>query len=616
MSPLPPKFAQTRVTLGLLLPLGLFMSCQSPDAESALRREADTPAQDRAEWSPADAVAGDSDIPVAGEEEPLPDALPAQVLLDPASVDGVDTRADVLNWTAAATLPGITYVPNRDSVKLLIPAVPNAVDYRVIALTAGMSVTNSANRETVRGTTITCAGYRQRNVYVNKRELVTRVEVTGVAGATQYVVEAIDRSCPFTGVHGVSKASVTRSNSSLPASEQGTFSLYTEAEIVARYGSMIINGQGVAAKRGTQAAVNPPIVLARSTIAVTPLGTASAPPVATFFDDFNLNDQPRLIEKGTYNTNHEGSDIYQNNKWTFHGAFPDVMQYFTERGQLHGIIADGGGENFASMIAYPRRAAAVSASDYLHVTFEVNTHTTARRYWWLSLCGADTLGQTLKSDGQPAFFLRPNSSLQIGDGNNPNTAGMNCVMVFPKNGNRYFPLPPNNTAPETDVRVLVYGAGTGTTGRNVDPDIYHYDWMGPLNHTWYRQLNAQKQPIGPMLDLQNLNAPRVKFDLFVKKGRVVLYADGQQKLCNDFNTNLMTLAESAVGFGQVLYHTAAEHNDVAPDAAGSPLMRHVYQNMPFFDRRDWDNLGYQEHSSLPKSGFSFDASLCYADTKN
>ena len=122
-----------------------------------------------------------------------------------------------------------------------------------------------------------------------------------------------------------------RNSVNVPASERGTFSVYTEAEIVAAYGSMIVNCQGVAAKR-------------------------------------------------TYLTNHQGSDIYQNDKWTFHGSFPEMMQYFTERGQLHGVIADGGGENFATMVAYPRRAAAISASDYLQVTFEVNTQTTARRY--------------------------------------------------------------------------------------------------------------------------------------------------------------------------------------------------------------------------------------------
>ena len=42
------------------------------------------------------------------------------------------------------------------------------------------------------GSTLYCAGYRQRNHFVSARELVQAVEVAGIAGPTRLVIEAID----------------------------------------------------------------------------------------------------------------------------------------------------------------------------------------------------------------------------------------------------------------------------------------------------------------------------------------------------------------------------------------------------------------------------------------
>ena len=60
---------------------------------------------------------------------------------------------------------------------------------------------------------------------------------------------------------------------------------------------------------------------------------------------------------------------------------------------------------------------------------------------WLLDWLADQPGKTINPDGSPVSYLRPDSSLQLADGNNPNTSGYNCVMVFPKDGNPIFGLP-------------------------------------------------------------------------------------------------------------------------------------------------------------------------------
>jgi hypothetical protein len=64
----------------------------------------------------------------------------------------------------APDLGTINYVPNRSSVRLYLPGVAGARDYRVFAVEDGVSVrVDDQKREHVEGGTIQCAGLRQRN---------------------------------------------------------------------------------------------------------------------------------------------------------------------------------------------------------------------------------------------------------------------------------------------------------------------------------------------------------------------------------------------------------------------------------------------------------------------
>ena len=194
-------------------------------------------------------------------------------------------------------------------------------------------------------------------------------------------------------------------------------------------------------------------------------------------------------------------------------------------------------------------------------------------------------------------------------------------MVFSKDGNPVFGLPAGDgteSPPETDMRVLVYKTGTGVTGVNVSPDIYANGFMP---RAWFRQLGAGGKVTGPMLESQNLNAPTSHFDVFVRRGRVVVYVDGAQKICNDFDPSLVTMSEAMVGFGQVLYHTSAEHNEMTPDPQDPNKlhgrMHHVRGNLKYFDRRDWDNLGFESGVGLPATGPSaFDETACYKSAES
>jgi hypothetical protein len=544
-------------------------------------------------------------------------------MAQPAPVDPQPTTPDGLGWSDAPLISGVQYIPNRDSLELVVPPVAGAVDYRAIVLSPTIGVYTDGGRETITGTTIVCAGYLQRNTSPDLRELVDTLQVAGLSGSTRIVIEAIDAPCPFTGVIGASHVELDRTRAANPeilAEDEGFYAVFTEAEEIAAYGATIVNGQGSAAQTGRPAPLTSPRVLGRTTVIVAPTGTAAPAPVADFFDDFAIADQPKLVSAGATcyppDCTHPFIDIFQNQKWTFEAAGMDVDQYFVDRGQLHAVVADGGADDFASTVAYPRQLAQLSDTSYLHATYEVNVITSDRRYPWLSICGADQPGQTIAADGSPRSHLNPDSGLQLGDGDNPNQSGFNCIMVFSKDGNPVFALPAGDgteSPPETDMRVLIYKTGTGLTGVNVSPDQYANGFMP---HAWFRQQGAGGKITGPMLDRQNLNAPTSHFDVFVRRGRVVVYVDGAQKLCNDFDPAMVTMSEAMVGFGQVLYHTSTEHNEMTPDPNDPNKlhgrMHHVHGNLKYFDRRDWDNLGFESGVALPASGPSaFDETACY-----
>jgi hypothetical protein len=118
----------------------------------------------------------------------------------------------------------------------------------------------------------------------------------------------------------------------------------------------------------------------------------------------------------------------------------------------------------------------------------------------------------------------------------------------------------------------------------------------------------------PMLDDQELIAPRTTYDLFLRRDRAVMYVNGQQRICNDFGPVALTMAEGALGFGQVLYHTAIERMEIlSPDNWDRSGQRYIVEDTPYIDHRTWDNVAYGEHVALPSGGVStFDESMCFA----
>jgi hypothetical protein len=555
------------------------------------------------------ACSGGGASPDAGvsDAQALPDLRLAE---EDTPTTPFDEDGTPLAWPEAVELTPVSASPNRDSVIVRVPVVAEARDYRVFRLPTGVTVGLDADGgELVGGTTIYCAGFRQHSLpRAEPPEVLRDIEVADLTGATRLVVEALDRPCPFEGARGFAHHDIGVDSTEVPAEDRVSFSLHTEAEVRARFGSLVVNGHGPGVTLAAQGPTQAPRVLARTTITVTPLGRGTAP-TATFFDDFAGTTQPVFVADIDDGGRAQFPMLFQSAGWSFYSYGAEHRQFWFERGQLHMAIADWEQDVFASSIATPRQPVALPSADgdYLHVTFEVASDATGRRYWWLVLCGAQTAGATMDAEGRILGSIVQTPFFYQADGRNPSVELWNCLQVFPRDGSP-FTLGPDESRPESDVRVMVNTAGAPERDNvvNVSPNQYGNLDIAPAS--WFRQQDAAGGLVAPILDDQLLISPRTRFDFYIRRDRVVMYANGEQRLCNDLGPATLTMAEAALGFGQVLYHSTAERVEFAYDFNDRTGQRFYLENLPYVDVRSWDNVGYEEDAAPPAS---FDDTLCH-----
>ncbi len=191
---------------------------------------------------------------------------------------------------------------------------------------------------------------------------------------------------------------------------------------------------------------------------------------------------------------------------------------------------------------------------------------------------------------------------------------------FQPSGAGYGVLPGGDIASHSDTSLKVtviksHPAPAGYSeydGQRVTPFAVAFGptQENPFPKRWLRQVNASKAPSGVWLDDQ-LNAwQRTKFDVYVRRDRVIIYVNGEQRICSNLTESPLTMAEAAVGFWHILYHTSAEFIEIrAPDQSSNPLtgQHHILHNVPFGDHRSWDNVGLRENVALPAG---FDTARC------
>jgi hypothetical protein len=620
---------------------------------------------------------------------------PASTPTIPVPAGGIPAdpgTTDLMLTPAPAMLGTVNYVPNRSSVRLYLPGVAGAHDYRVFAVDGSVAVsTMTDSREHVNGATLHCAGLRQRNqcddgailpikynnegldlpvcevAGIDRRpsipvSLMQTMDVDGVGPNTTLVVEAIDRLCPFPGLFGS-----VHKDAKIDASDVGpkmvsvvvnnkpymirrwaldTFPMRTEAEIRADYGSMILNGQGPNmptldpmspnfpespyVRIAQPAPPDDPVVLARAIIKVSPTGTATLPPgfgPSDYFDDFEDDtDQPTLLRSTDYTKTLLGPgfqmNVYTTKKWVLYDTGNSVSNFFVNRGQLNEVFGDNSQGSMTVQAFYPKRPVQLPSApnQFLHVTYEVQRNETPRRYDNLTLCGSDTPGQTYDGEALRAGPDPMPGFMNEGDTARTSPLGWNCLMLVPR-GAGYGVLPGGDIKSHTDtsLKITVVKSHPAPTdaGQYQGQKISAYatafgpQQEDPYPRRWMRQIDANGKISGVWLDDQTNIWQRARFDVFIRRDRVVIYVEGEQRICQDLTASPLTMAEGALGFWHILYHTSAEFLEIRRGLGGddpSTAQRHVMYNTPFADQRSYDNVGFRENVALPAN---FDPARCY-----
>jgi hypothetical protein len=494
------------------------------------------------------------------------------------------------------------------------------------------------------------------------RSLMQTIEVNGVGPNTTLIVEAIDRECPFPGLFGTAHKDNPIVAGDLPSPVQAvvnnksyslrrfpaTFPLRTEAEIRAEYGSMIFNGQAPnmptldpnspsfpespTIRIGQPAPADDPVVLARAIVQVSPTGTATLPDgfgPQDYFDDFEDNtDQPVLLRADDYVRQVVGVglsvNVYLTKKWVLYDVANAFSDFFVDRGQLNMVFGDPAQGSMTLQAMYPRRPVQLptAADRYLYVTYEVQRNESPRRYENLTLCGSDQMGQTYAGDTPKAAPL-PRPGFMNEDDTAPSSVlGWNCLLLIPR-GAGYGIVPGGDIMSHSDSSLKVTivrshpAVPPGMLGvydkTKVTPFASAY---GPTQEAafpkrWLRQMDASGKPSGIWLDDVMAAWQRARFDVFIRRDRVVFYVEGQQRICQDLDPTAMTMAEGALGFWHILYHTSAEFTEIRRGNVGDDPetdQHHVMHNTPFADQRSYDNVGFREDAPLPAN---FDPTLCY-----
>jgi len=578
----------------------------------------------------------------------------------------------------------IMYVPNRSSVRVFVPPMANARDYRVYAVSGVITSENSDKAEIISGATIVCAGLWQRNacdeserstIRYNSQDgffdlascksnrvtktVLNQIELDGLTGPTTIVVEALDGLCPFPGALGTKGEtySVADSDPKQPSGRVTTdfgslqrwpesHRIYTESELRAAYdGNLIINGQGWAAgpavnpadptkpldpknaegayvRLGKPAANTPRKVLARAIVSVSPLGTSTRPTGfkdTDFFADFSDAKPPAFYPHSQDIVAPSMKDYYDPLRVeTDEVHVFDVDSDLSDISLAHGTLRflSAAQEGFTNQTMYPKRPFMLPGDEardtYLHVTFETQTGESARRYWYLSLCGG-AVGTTYEGNRPKVAFI-PSPGFMDDDPARPaHPLGWNCLHFVPRGGS-YFSYPAGvggeTIRSETTLKLLATKQiainslddwRSGVDGKVVVTSLNPESDEGKL---WTRRMTNGK-PSGVLLDDEQFVHQRTKLDFYIRNNQAVMFANGEQRACAVFSKAPLTMNEATVAVGKVFYHSTAEFGEFrGKDWYAQYQYRH---NMPFFDERSFDNFGVRSAVKLPTE---FDPKSC------
>ncbi|MBC7957140.1 MAG: hypothetical protein H7Y33_14865 [Cytophagales bacterium] len=503
------------------------------------------------------------------------------------------------------------------------------------------------------------------------RELVQAIEIPGLKndGTYQVVVEAIATPCPFTGIQGNTSAELPLQPDGI-ALTNNRARIRSSADVKAQYGNMILNGQGamladfVTTDLGDTRNWNlvnrivpptdttlpaDPRVIARSALRVVRPAddeALNAPLIDVgpnaVFDDFTADNALRGYTRE--NTRGCGPGVLDGWAFWHHGTQPALVngsledcktsalgvQVWKEHGRLYTTSGDDGGGIFSQLLftSTRTRPLELSSTKYAHSFFRVDSHATIRRYWVWFMCGGATRDELvdpatnlprvkpLATVSFDEFSAARNLTAPVGNEATTSMHNKECLNLIQRGAWPVATKPADTSkaasfydVPHSELRAFVHPAGRANGLVNLSPAPF----SGAIDGIPWR-MNAQRKAAGPMFEPFDQLAPLGHFDIFVRPDRVVFYVNGRQAWCADLSKRPLSMKYGLVGYGQVLYHSAAEigQNYAWPDGSGNNRggSFNYLMNTPWTDTRAWDAVGHSEIVDIPAQ-MKFDPALCF-----
>jgi hypothetical protein len=438
----------------------------------------------------------------------------------------------------------------------------------------------------------------------------------------------------------------------------------------AQYGNVLLNGQGatidfdarqtVATLGATVPPNDPtfpsdPTVLARSAVSVvmpdlTTLAASDVGPHALVedFTDDHVVAASAIGQNPDYAT-YNGfalDPLFQLGNWQFWGRFMEgadlpgvaiptlaqrygALQVFTKLGRLFTGFGDSG-QDVGGTLAFASQVAPVVQLDqetYVHSTFRVNTTATHRRYWWWALCGGATATELYDSTTK-TYKLRPlvfETTFEPG-GNNPSVPEGHTLLSsnlsddavglakeclsFTEEGRPEDGFATDGHAQTSEsLRAQLHPANKSHGMIALGNARSEKSVLNGIGADGFRyRVDAAGNRVAAALAPHDQIAPLTRFDLYVRKDRLVVFVDQVQTFCVDLHARPLTMDYAMIVYGDLVYHSSVEWQELSNSAdSRAPQMYQQLLNQPIATSRAWDFIGHSDGAALPAT---FDATLC------
>jgi hypothetical protein len=364
---------------------------------------------------------------------------------------------------------------------------------------------------------------------------------TGYTEPTTLVVEALDTGCPFQGHLSPQAMPAYTTNE---VKHQAWVTMDDQRAASATH-EVFINGQFTGGKL--------PKPIARAFIKVTPKPHTKMDFLATF--------SPGVPEE-TFTTVPCGlANCYQT--WRRQSPMFDEIIINADNGPTAGTglyafgtilgehvisYADNAADTNGKYRLTANKKAAISASDFLHVTMEVDSYATSRRYPQIMISSGDIPVQYALEKSH-TLIVQPRSQI-------------NSDLDFPDN----FELQICNLRTwDVNNQCPVY-------------DLYQFKKGGDVVNL------GPADEFGEHASVDH----RVLYDVFTSTERIYMFMDGKPYACALLPGNVMSPGPVTVTWGDVLYHSGVDHT----------YAFHT-EHMLVEQRRHFDNLGFSSGVPAP-----------------